>query len=221
MGNRKNCIPYYFSVEGDTEEWYLKHLQKLVNNSDESKYNVKFIIKIKKDPREMVKALSAANKVTVNHLCDIESEQQVHKQNFQDTLDNLSTASSSQKIDCYKLGYSNFSFDLWIALHKINCNMSLTDRKKYLIYLNKGYNQNFNSMDDYKHEDNFEKCLKQIALDDILIAIKRADDITKSNEEQNKLIEYKKYTYYQNNPSLSIHEIIKGILDKCDLLPKK
>lgn len=36
MAKRKPTNKYYFSVEGETEQWYLKWLQDLINNTEES-----------------------------------------------------------------------------------------------------------------------------------------------------------------------------------------
>lgn len=35
---RKECRKYYFSVERDTEEWYLKWLEKQINQCDDAEY---------------------------------------------------------------------------------------------------------------------------------------------------------------------------------------
>lgn len=220
MGERKLCKRYYFSVEGDTEEWYLDHLQHLINNCEKSLYNVKLIHDRKKDPCKMIKALSSPNKITINHFCDIESNQEEHKKIFRATLDNMRAACSmGKKISCV-LGYSNFTFDLWIALHKDDCNAQLSDRKQYLKFLNSGFETAFNSMDEYKEEDNFKRCLKKITLDDVFAAIKRAEKIMANNQSSGfKPFEYKKFTYYTENPSLSVHEIIADILKECKLLP--
>ena len=40
---RKETKKYYFSVEGETEKWYLDWLQKTINSITESKYNVKLV----------------------------------------------------------------------------------------------------------------------------------------------------------------------------------
>lgn len=34
MAERKRNIKYFFTVEGDCEDWYLGHLQKLINNNE-------------------------------------------------------------------------------------------------------------------------------------------------------------------------------------------
>ena len=41
----KKTKKYYFSVEGETEQWYLKWLQNTINSIPERKYNVKLDLK--------------------------------------------------------------------------------------------------------------------------------------------------------------------------------
>lgn len=38
---RKENMTYYFSVEGETEKWYLDWLRNCINECDEAKYKVK------------------------------------------------------------------------------------------------------------------------------------------------------------------------------------
>lgn len=217
---RKLCKRYYFSVEGGTEEWYLDHLQQLINNCEKSLYNVKLIHNKEKDPCKMVKALSSPNKITINHFCDIESNQEEHKKNFCSTLDKMREACEIGKILDYKLGYSNFAFDLWMVLHKRDCNSPLSERKQYLKHLNDAFDEHFISMKEYKEEDNFNRCLKKIKLDNVIAAIERAERIMANNKSSGyRPVEYKKFTYYTKNPSLSVHEIIADILRQCKLIP--
>lgn len=217
---RKICKKYYFSVEGDTEEWYLDRLQRLINNCEKSFCDVKLIHDRKKDPCKMVKALSSPNKIIINHFCDIESNQEEHKKNFRSTLDKMRDACEMGKKINYRLGYSNYTFDLWIALHKCDCSAQLADRKQYLKYLNDGFKERFISMDEYKEEKNFKRCMEKITLEDVFAAIDRAEKIMANNKSSGyKLVEYKKFTYYTENPSLSVNEIIGEILKECKLLP--
>lgn len=225
MSKRIITKSYYFSVEGETERWYLEHLQKIINNSEKTKNKVKFITRVKKDPRDMVKAYPFANKTTINHICDIESNSDEHRKIFRQTLDNMElVCSTSEEIIGkrlnYRLGYSNFAFDLWIVLHKVECSVQLTDRKQYLKYLNDCFKEHFISMNEYKEEKNLKRCLEKITLDDVIVAIERAEKIMDKNKSSGyKLVEYKNFTYYTENPSLSVHEIIADILKECKLLP--
>ena len=42
MAKRKPTNKYYFSVEGETEQWYLKWLQDAINNTEEASCNKTF-----------------------------------------------------------------------------------------------------------------------------------------------------------------------------------
>lgn len=55
MGNRKSSKKYFFSVEGETEEWYLLWLRDLINSTDHAAYKVSIDCKIEKDPLKRAK----------------------------------------------------------------------------------------------------------------------------------------------------------------------
>ena len=42
MSKKKATKKYYFSVEGETEQWYLKWLQDTINNTEQAVYRVSF-----------------------------------------------------------------------------------------------------------------------------------------------------------------------------------
>ena len=50
MIKRKSTLKYYFSVEGETEYWYLEWLQDQINNASEATGKVSFNKQIQKDP---------------------------------------------------------------------------------------------------------------------------------------------------------------------------
>ena len=82
---------YYFSVEGYNEKWYFEHLQKLINNSDESKYNVQFDIKIDRSPLSRKKSINvpvfSGQKLRLFHIVDYESNDPEHVKQFSGLLD--------------------------------------------------------------------------------------------------------------------------------------
>lgn len=41
----------------------------------------------------------------------------------------------------YENGYSNLTFELWILLHKTDCNGCTSERKNYLEKINKTFNK--------------------------------------------------------------------------------
>lgn len=143
------------------------------------------------------------------------SEETVHVQQFRTALDRMKEAQNSGKNIKYQLGYSNFTFELWIILHKDNCNGHLAHRNQYLVPLNKAYEEHFENLDQYKHEDNFKRILKQLTLNHVWAAIRRSQAIMQRNQADGCVLQqYKGYKYYKENPSLSIWEAVeKNLLD--------
>lgn len=118
----------------------------------------------------------------------------------------------------YRLGYSNFAFELWMILHKADCNGALVDRTKYLAPLNRAYGEHFESLDEYKHENNFKRLLRSLTLEQVRQAIQRAKSIEAHNEAAGYVLhQYKGYRYYKENPALSIWESIGKIFSDCNL----
>lgn len=70
MANRKSTKKYYFSVEGETEQWYLKWLQDLINATEEAEYKVSIDCRIQKNPLKYAKSLVITKKVEVYHFFD-------------------------------------------------------------------------------------------------------------------------------------------------------
>ncbi len=152
-------------------------------------------------------------------MIDYESNDAVHTTQFQRTLDLLKDTSKLGKEIKYHLGYSNFTFELWMVLHKANCNTLLTYRWQYLDPINRAYDENFESLEQYKHEDNFKRVLRKISLPEVKEAIDRSKAIMQRNGENGLVLQqYKGYRYYRENPSLSVWESIEKILKGCELL---
>lgn len=216
---RKETRKYYFSVEGETEKWYLDWLQKTINAISESKYNVKLDAKIQKDLLARVKGMTLLEQTEITHVFDRESEDSIHTKQFQETLDRMSDAEQLGKDINYKLGYSNFTFELWIILHKADCNGAKTNRKQYLSDLNKAYGEKFEDLNEYKRENDFKRILKKITIEDVISAVRRAETIMKRNEESGyRLQQYKGFSFYKENPSLSVWEIVREILSECGII---
>lgn len=219
MIKRKQTKKYYFSVEGETEQWYLKWLQDLINNTEKSACKVSIDCPVRKNPLKYAKALTVTKKVEIYHFFDYESDEPIHVQGFQDTMDNMKRAEQLGKQIKYKSGYSNFTFDLWIILHMTDCNASYAHRRQYIMPINKAFGERFENMDEYKHEDNFKRCLNKMNLSNVLDAIRRARRIMQRNQENGYTLHQRKgYKYYKENPSLSAWEAIEKILKDCELL---
>ena len=194
MVKRKPTNKYYFSVEGETEHWYLKWLQDMINDTEVAACKVSIDCPVNKNPLKHVKA-------------------------FQETLDNMKKAEKIGKQVKYKSGYSNFTFDLWIILHMMNCNSSYSHRKQYITSINQSFGEKFQNMEEFKEETNFKRCLKKMNLSNVISAIDRAKKIMQKNYENGyTLYQYKGYEYYKENPSLAAWEAIEKILTDCNLI---
>lgn len=217
---KKENRRYVFTVEGETERWYFEWLQEQINACDKSKFTVSIVPKVQQSPRKYSKTVNPLATPKVTHICDYESNDDVHVTKFKNILSELKEANSTigRKFK-YSLGYSNFTFELWIVLHKQICNGILTNRTQYLPHINKAYNENFEDLDQYKHEDNFKRCLSKLSLDNVDAAITRSKNIMEakvSNGEHQE--QYKGFTYYKDNPALTIWESVEAILRECELI---
>lgn len=216
---RKENRTYYFSVEGETEKWYLDWLQGIINAAPEAKCTVKLDGKIQKDPLARVKGLAILGKTEITHVFDMESEDAIHQQQFQTTLNRMKMVQGIGKNIKYSLGYSNFTFELWMILHKCGCNGMLAHRRHYLDLLNKAYGEQFENLGQYKHEDNFKRVLGKLSLEDVRQAIRRSKAIMQRNQEYGYVLQqYRGYKYYRENPSLSLWEAVEKIMKDCNLL---
>lgn len=219
MAKLKPTKKYYFSVEGETEHWYLKWLQNKINESPEAVCKVSFDCPVQKNPLKRAKALTVTSKTEVWHISDYESAEPVHVKGFMETMDRMKEAKSLGKQINYRFGYSNLTFDLWIALHMSDCNGSICHRNCYLASLNRAYSENFENMDEYKHEANFKRCLGKLELSNVIDSVNRAKTIMQNNKNNGyTLHQYKGYKYYNENPSLAIWEIIEKIFKDCALI---
>lgn len=219
MSNMKATKKYYFSVEGETEKFYLDWLQDKINGEPKSKFKVSIDSKIQKNPLKRAKSINVLSAIEITHVYDYESNEEVHTKQFHETLDLLKETSKLGKQIKYKVGYSNFTFELWMVLHKTNCNGSLTHRRQYLEFINRAYNENFPSLGQYKSEANFKRVLGKLSLNEVKKAVERSKDIMIRNADNGLVLQqYKGYEYYRENPSLLIWESIVKILRDCDLL---
>jgi len=219
MAKLKQTKKYYFSVEGETEQWYLKWFQSLINKTHKSEFKVSFDCPVQKNPLKRAKSIVVTGKTDIYHISDYESDEDIHVIEFRETMDNMKQAKDLGKQINYKFGYSNLTFDLWIIMHRSNCNGSLNHRRLYLPLINRAYHENFENMDEYKHENNFKRILSQLTLQNVKDAVDNAKIIMKRNENNGYVLqEYKGYRYYRENPSLAVWEVIERVLMECQLI---
>lgn len=141
----------------------------------------------------------------------------MHVEQFQRVIQDLNKIKNINKNIDYKLGYSNFSFDLWMILHKNQQKGAVTHRKQYVKGINTAYGEKFQFIDDYKEERNFKRILTKINLDNVITAVKNGNEIRKMNEEnaEGKGRICGKFKYYIDNPDMTINECVELILKEC------
>lgn len=212
---------YTFTVEGETEQWYLLWLRDQINACPDRTYNIAIEPKVQQSPAKFYKGTTKKATPEVTHICDVESNEQVHVDKFQRILSEMKDARSNKKIT-YNLGYTNFTFELWMVLHKKDCNGPLSHRSQYLGPINQAFGETFEDLAHYKQEDNFKRCLSKLTLEDVKEAIRRADFITTNNEKDKKtLLQYKGYKYYRDNPALSIQGAVRTMLVECGVIKRE
>jgi hypothetical protein len=92
---------------------------------------------------------------------------------------------------------------------------SYNQRSDYLVPINKYYNEKFIDLFEYKKENNFNRLLKSISLNDVINAIANANTIISDQISKGyKPINFSNYNYYKQNPALLIHKIIESIINK-------
>lgn len=218
MSMRAKNLKFYLSVEGQTEAWYFEWLQNQINTQLAGAARVSFKIKVGLTPASMIKKVAIVSKSRFIHIFDIESSEDKHIKKVESHLKMMTDLVKGNKDIQYSLGYCNFSFELWMILHKRQFMTQLTDRKQYLKPINDLYHQKFESLKEYKEEQNFKKILAQLTLDDVIEAVKRADRITENNKKYSKSQTFGRYEYFKDNPSLSLHEFIKEIFRQYKLM---
>lgn len=209
---------YVLTVEGETEQWYFLWLRDQINSCEGRTFNAAIDPKVKKSPKSFYKGTNSKVTPEAFHICDVESTDKYHIDNFENILKEMKEAKSQKNIK-YHLGYSNFTFELWIILHKRDCFGPFSDRKQYLIPIQQCFGEKFEDLDHYKHETAFKRCLSKLTIDDVKAAVKRADRLAQLNLNDNKkIIKHSGYSYYRENPALSINEVVKKILTECGIM---
>ena len=90
--------------------------------------------------------------------------------------------------------------------------------KNYLVGINKAFNLSYQGLKEYKEEKHFKQVLNQISLVDVKEAVRRADIIMRENKKRGyKPNNYLNYSWYSENPSTEVGNVIGNILSNCGL----
>lgn len=222
----KEKYQFNISVEGEVCEYlYFLHIAKLINASPDARYKVNIICK-KASPHDFVRRNQCiyTNKkgkylIPYIHIQDIEDYQDENQQTkFKALLDEIRNTEKEHRVT-YQLGYSNYTFELWMLLHVADMKYAVLNRDGYLKPINKYFKRKYNDIDKYKRRTEFQGILDEfITLESIFTAIKHAEEISIKNCTEGKKQEsYKKFSFYFDNPDTSIHEIVKLIFNTCEV----
>lgn len=220
---KKESRQFNISVEGvNCETMYFVHLAKLINNSGRNNYNLKVNPK-KMTPMEYAKRNAyrpVDNKkngenLPYFHIQDIEDYyDDFQRKKFFGIIKEMRTAEKEFGIT-YELGYSNYTFELWMLLHVADVFHFVQHRRNYLSLINRHFNKNYSVLDDFKQREEFSSILDEfITLDSIKDAISRAERILEINDNLNKVKEeYGKFAFCRDNPDISVHKVVRTIFD--------
>ena len=163
MVKRLQYSTYVLTVEGECEKWYFEHLRNLINaNEDKKKTCVyKPDIKTNKNPKSYAKSFASLRVPFFIFKILEDYNDPLQRKKFEDLLRDIKEA---RRIVNYNLGYSNFTFDLWICLHKKDMPTSKAHRGDYVTDINEAYGTHFEYIDEYKNEHNFKTILSTITL---------------------------------------------------------
>lgn len=221
MGKRESGHVYHITTEGETEGWYLEWLQGKINEKRETG-RIKILHHRAQNPKDLygqVKRMSIIGKTTVWHWMDTEGEEEENICRFQNMLGAMQNTGKIGKDVEFRLGHSSLSFEAWILMHKVDRPGTVNLVDQYLPQINRAFSTEFESLQDYKEEKNFESVLKKLDLNDARQAIRRAAKLDKEWEEKKgRPAEYKKFTYRPDNPSTSVWRCVKTILEENGLL---
>ena len=225
--NRKEARQFNISVEGiNCEKMYFEHLAKLINSSDRNTYNLKV------DPRKMspleyakrnahkpMETRKHNKRIPFIHIQDIEDYyDDFQRTKFYGMIDEMRLAEKNFGI-VYKLGYSNYTFELWMLLHVADITHAVQDRHSYLTLVNRWFHRNYGSIDEFKNHNEFQRILDEfVTMDSIKMAISRAEKIVENNGNDKKTKDtYKGVTFFRDNPDISVHEVVHMILEVCEV----
>lgn len=214
MNQRLQNNQYFFSVEGKTEILYLEHLQKLVRAEENRIANPVFQIE-KCSPSKITRKITFIQPCTITSVFDVEDSDTEHRNRFENTLKEMREATKLGKAITFDLAYSNIDFELWIILHKKDLFGNVGSKAQYLKSINQIFGTKFEALREYKEERNFKQILSKITLDDVKDAIGRAEKITGQRKSEDNLIKTYGYEWFDKNPALSVHCIVKKILSEC------
>ena len=94
---------YTFTVEGETERWYLLWLRDRINEQEGKEYKVAIEPKVQQHPMKFAKGVNAISTPEVIHICDVESKTAIHVEKFRSILNELKAAKTEKHMPLNQL----------------------------------------------------------------------------------------------------------------------
>ena len=151
---------------------------------------------------------------------DIEDYSDYHIEKFHKLLESNKQAKAIFKKYNFVIGYSNFTFEVWIISHKSQVNL-VTDRSLYYKQINSAYGKNFVDNKEYKHKKNFTSILETLSLDDVIKkALPECKRFKSVNRQNNPQLERSMYgfKYMLSNPDTTLDDFVELILHNAGLV---
>ena len=202
---------YFCICDGQQETMYLDHIAKLLKDFPRKVIGFKCIEGSVLNRK--INYVEYDNVALFDHDGNVGNFERSVKLCDKIMHDNCKTGKKKNAKKFYH-AYSNLNFDLWLLLHKQDFTKSVTNNAAYIPYIRKAYRLSQDA--DIKNAKTIESMLRQISLEDVKIAISRAEKIRASKlpEDGKKIGD----TICYNDPDFSINEFLKIVMiDSGDL----
>lgn len=209
-------IVWHLIVEGECEKRYFAHLQHLIWAAPDLE-PVEIESVVSNAPASFARRLAPPADggprlgEKIWYVADVEGDQPPQMRVFEKRLRDLRAAGQAEPDLEFFLAYSNCAFELWMILHKAEFFRTITHKGQYLKPLQDAFGD-IRSLAFFKRQRVFERVLRQIALGDVLSAIRRADRIQYLRSLEGPPLKYCGYSFYRKNPSLSVGDLAREIL---------
>ena len=107
------------------------------------------------------------------------------------------------------LGYSNYCFDLWLVLHKKEYDGTVQNQDGYADVLRSVYGLEPDA--NIKKEKRVRQIVDQIDLQDVKLAIHRAESIADNNKNKNGNVTAGGHRYF-DNPDTQMHTLLQFLM---------
>ena len=205
-------------VDGETEKRYFDYLSALIcAQPDLHPVDIQSVISTAPAGyvRNMVRTLDPERlpDETIYCVADVEGDHPHQIRLFEKRLAALRSAGSICPGIRFELAYTNCDFELWMILHKMDFYRTVSHKEQYLRPLRDAFGD-VRSLAHYKRARNFARLLRQISLEDVAAAVRRAGAIMHLRRLEGPPLRYCGYSYYTKNPSLSVGTLVRRILSE-------